>query len=192
MRLHAVEPAGSGAGVSPPGATHFLCRCKESKQRKHLEELAVVGVGIGRFAPGGAARCSRKVLLDTQGSRKTQRTFARRARHKDPHGIPNSDRWPVSAYGWSAGTRTLAERGVHCSAAFAASPVCRATLCENTACHRPERSDRSIRLPLHVLQRCFLCFLSLHQQRKGVGPGAETPAAFSPTAESGATTLPSR
>ena len=171
MRLHAVEPAGSGAGVSPPGATHFLCRCKESKQRKHLEELAVVGVGIGRFAPGGAARCSRKVLLDTQGSRKTQRTFARRARHKDPHGIPNSDRWPVSAYGWSAGTRTLAERGIRCSAAFAASPVCRATLCENPA-PPPPGAQRPVRVATTAHPGAFFAsFLCTSKERESP-PGA--------------------
>ena len=56
------------AGVSAPRPTHFLCWCKESKQRKHLEELAVVAVVTGRCAPAGEARCSRKVLLDTQCS----------------------------------------------------------------------------------------------------------------------------
>jgi len=41
----------------------------------------LVAVVIGRCAPAGETRCSRKVLLDTQGSWRTQRTCPRLARH---------------------------------------------------------------------------------------------------------------
>jgi hypothetical protein len=88
-----LQPGGGVAGgvlpgVSAPGPTHFLCWCKESKQRKHLEEHAVVVTLTGRCAPGGDMRCSRKVLLDTQGSRRTQRIRERHARHGAPHRSP--------------------------------------------------------------------------------------------------------
>ena len=32
------------AGVSAPRPTHFLCWCKESKPRKHLQGRAVAGL----------------------------------------------------------------------------------------------------------------------------------------------------
>ncbi len=55
----------SQPGFSAPGPTHFLCWCKESEQRKHLEEHVVVAVAIGRCRSSRCHAKSRKGLLDT-------------------------------------------------------------------------------------------------------------------------------
>jgi len=59
----------------------------------------VVAVLIGRCAPAGDLRCSRKGLLDTQGSWRAQQTFARRARHETRYEGQYRRRDPVARTG---------------------------------------------------------------------------------------------
>ena len=154
------------AGVSAPRPTHFLCWCKESKQRKHLEEHAVVAVVSDRYAPAGGARGLAQQALDratfhqpgesAAGSLAARRGLPLIHQPRRGLGLVRPAPWPWS---WRAVASRAVERRLRETA------------------RTPGRSAATVDHGHHrMFFQVFLCFLSLHQQRKGVGRGAETPA----------------
>ena len=156
------------AGVSARRPTYLLCWCKEGRPRKHLQCNTPGSSGADRSLTLGAAvtRCSRKGLLDSPrpftdtGARPASRwTTSRRT-----CAGAAACRWLVVQRG-QATVRLGGERSWTVEQSFARA----------SSHHRLERSERYAPDEPGVLHsRCFLCFLSLHQQRKGVARRGET------------------
>ena len=153
------------AGYSPRRATHFLCWCKESKPRKHLGTPFLAYASVAALQPVAcegsqslARQCSAIRAVGIRGGGALDMTFAMP--------IPNS-RCLVRGLGTRSRVAgpprpTLMRRSVEQGFASPRTPPARSAATDDHARYR--------------VPRCFLCFLSLHQQRKGVGRGAETPA----------------
>ena len=176
------------AGVSAPQPTHFLCGCKESKPRKHLECNAACGgrrthrsLRSGRWCARSRAAGARQGHLRQRSGAKAnslghsrQAFFAavrfmphRCARYREDAGT-YSERSDARG---TTGSRVPAFRcpsGLAGGALQSHSRPCRALAARDRAHHRPERSDRCLRRPPHAAlhSRCFLGLLSLHPQRK--------------------------
>ena len=179
------------AGVSAPRPTPFLCWCKEMKQRKHL---TCIGLRRRRSLRSGRRRArSRPAGLDS-AARQQRRTalhqrICRQAKpgRRGSIGAPPLDRQCAHAgvpccrappCAWPAKATPDVQRGDATNVAAFSSHRCRAPLGETVRAVGRSASDRCLRQPPQA--RCFLCFISLHQQRKGVGRGAETPADETP------------
>ena len=177
------------AGVSAPRPTYFLCWCKESKPRKHLEYNAACGgwrwyrsLRSGRWCARSRAAGARQGHLRQRSGAKAnslghpgQAFFAavrfvphRCARYCEGAGT-YSER---SDARWTTGSRVPAFRcpnGLARASLRSCSRPCRAPAARDRAHHRLERSDRCLRQAPHAAflsSRCFLGLLSLHQQRK--------------------------
>ena len=153
-------------GYSAPGPTCFLCWCKESRPRKHL---AVGGASGGRSLALQPLGCSLSQRIARQGDLDTLWSLPASARwtrctQQGAREAPRA-RHPTSRRVERAGAATRPT---------ATKSPCRAILCEIRRTTGQSASDRSPLAPPHA--RCFLCFLSLHQQRKGVARGGEIPA----------------
>jgi hypothetical protein len=158
------------AGVSAPRPTHFLCWCKESKPRKHLEYNAACGGGRSQWSLRSGRWCARSRAAsarqgpeqDHSAARANPQDHLRQAFSKGVRFVPHrcaryretaracserSDargatgrRWP--AFGWSC---EPASASLH-----SRSGPCRAPAARDRAHHRPERRDRRLRQPPHA------------------------------------------
>ena len=158
------------AGVSAPRPTHFLCWCKESKPRKHLEYNAACGgwrwcrsLRSGRwYAQSRAAGARQGPEQDHSGAPANSQDHPRQvfveavrivphrcARYRET-GRVYSERSDARG---AAGPRVPALRcpnGLAGGALQSHSRPCRAPVARDRAHHRPERSDRHQRHPPHA------------------------------------------
>ena len=179
---------GMQAGVSAPRPTHFLCWCKESKPRKHLEYNAACGgwrwcrsLRSGRwYAQSRAAGARQGPEQDHSAAHANPQDHPRQAFVEAVRFVPHRCaryREGGGTYSERSDARWTTGKGVpafRCPNELARDPPqsrsspCRAPAARDRAHHRPERSDRRLRQPPHaaLYSRCFLGLLSLHQQRK--------------------------
>ncbi len=158
------------AGVSAPRPTHFLCGCKESKPRKHLEYNAACGgarrhrsLRSGRWcARSRAAGARQGHLRQRSGAEANSLGHSRQALFAAVRFMPHR----YARYCEGAGTysersdarRTTGSRvpAFRCPGGLAGGALqshsrrCRALAARDRAHHRPERSDRCLRQPPHA------------------------------------------
>jgi hypothetical protein len=158
------------AGVSAPRPTHFLCWCKESKPRKHLEYNAACGGGRRHRSLRSSRWRARSRAAGARQGHLHQRSGA----WANPLGHPRQALFEALRYmphrcaryretgraysersdaRWATGSRVPAFR---CPNGLAGVPLrshsrpCRAPAARDRAHHRPERSDRRLRQPPHA------------------------------------------
>jgi len=158
------------AGVSAPRPTHFLCWCKESKPRKHLEYNAACG-GARRHRSLRSSRCCARSraagarqghLHQHSGPQANPLGHSRQVSIAALQSVPHRcARYPERAGAYSersdargaTGSRVPAFR---CPSGLAYEPLnshsqpCRAPAARDRARHRLERSDRWLRQPPHA------------------------------------------
>jgi len=137
-------------------ATFFLCWCKERRQRKHLKTHLV----------SSQSACS------TNGAKATTRLAAQTVppgcmADTPPRCCPDVSAWHGRIHAETCGRhRRWSVRGLHRGNCLSRKASCRpgTAVWERCPCHR------SVKWVL----RCFLCLLSLHQQRKEVAGRANS------------------
>jgi len=158
------------AGVSAPRPTHFLCWCKESKPRKHLEYNAACGgrrsqrsLRSSRWrARSRAASARQGHLRQRSGAKDNSLGHPRQAFIATVQFVPHRCaryRETARVYSersdarWTTGSRVPAFRcpnGLAGRQQQSHSRPCRAPAARDRAQHRPERSDRRLRQPPHA------------------------------------------
>jgi len=149
-------------GFRPGGRLPFFAGAKKGSK----ESTSNATPTARRLRPARCARYGCQSMLSQR--------IARQSRPFTAGGTRAASRWLTRVWHgcgrWSSVTKPRLASSVK-------SRCCRARLCENCHHHRPERSDRALKNEPGVLRPgCFLCLLSLHQQRKQVGRGDEIPA----------------
>ena len=130
------------ADVGPSGGVPFFAGAKKGTKESTWKSMRWSPLASIAGAPAGGLRGSRKALLDSR------LRHGLGGSHTGSPARANRYRCRPAVAGFCLGfclafcLGLRAERGGRGSAALIASPVCRARLCESTACHRPERSDQ--------------------------------------------------
>ena len=159
------------AGVSAPRPTHFLCWCKESKPRKHVEDRNAACGGwrwcrslrSSRWcARSRAAGARQGHLRQRSGAKDNSLGHSRPAFFAAAPFVPHRCARYLESGGtysersdarWTTGSRVPAFRcpnGLARASLRSCSRPCRAPAARDRAQHRPERSDRRLRQPPHA------------------------------------------